>query len=130
MVYRSVRLLPSKTMRESPVHQVTRLPACDTAAKVDGGLGSRVLETVVSVSSTTSTLGCAPEVPGRYTAVLFSQTASTTAPAFAPIPGSATTCCWGSSSSLPARKRTSRRWAWFPQISSTDTIDQLAAASP
>src|SRR5438270_2186517 len=125
MVYRNVRVLASKTMTESPVHHVTTFPVCDTAAEPDGGLGSSVLDTVVPVSSTTSTRGCGT---GTYTAVLFSQTVSTRAPESGPIPGSVTRCCSGSSSSLPGRRRTSRRSAWDLQLSSTDTADELAAA--
>ena len=49
---------------------MTRLPACDTTAEGDGALGSSVEDTVVPVSSMTSTLGCPPEVPGTYTAVV------------------------------------------------------------
>src|SRR5271163_423350 len=115
-------------MTVSPVHQVTRLPACDTTPGCAGGLASSVLDTVVPVSSITSTLGCAPDIAGRYTAVLFSETISTRAPESAPIPGSDTTCCWGSSSSLAGRSKTSRRSDWFSQASSTDTADEPAAA--
>ena len=115
-------------MTVSPVHQVTRLPVCVTTPGFVGGLGSSVLDTVVPASSITSTLGCVPDIPGRYTAVLFSQTASTRAPEPVPIPGSDTSCCWGSSSSLPGRNRTSRRSAWLSHASSTDTADELAAA--
>jgi hypothetical protein len=118
-------LLASKTISESPVHQVRRLPACDTAFEFDAGPGSSVLDTVVPVWSTTSTLGCGD---GRYTAVLFSQTASTRAPEPAAIPGSGTSCCCGSSSSLPGRSSASRRPAWPAQFSSADTPAELAAA--
>ena len=119
-------MLASKTITESPVHQVTRLPACDTAAVLDGGLGSSVLATVVPVSSTTSTLGCGD---GRYTAVLVSQTASTRAPESAADPGFGHDVLLGFVVFLA--RRAAARVAGRPacaQLSSTDTADELAAA--
>ncbi|CNW07567.1 Uncharacterised protein [Mycobacterium tuberculosis] len=118
----------SKTNNASPVHQVTRLPVRDATAEVDGGLASSVLETVAPVSSITSTLGCAPDLAGRYTAVLFCDTTNTRAPEPGRTPGSGTMRWMGSSSSLPGRNSTSRRSAWFVHASSTDTAAELAAA--
>ena len=60
--------------------------------------------------------------------MLFSPTVSTRAPDPASRPGSGTIFCCGSSSSLPGRNNTSRSPAWFVQLSSTETADELAAA--